>query len=134
MAVTDDKVLELKKLVDKKRADVKSVKTFQPITTCMLTLDGVNYNLHACTLDQLKYLYLKLHLLYGAMLECDCSPDICGFSIVDWKSDVQSKIAILLKKNKEKELRDLEKKLDSLLSNEKKTEIELDQIEKLLNG
>ena len=133
MAVTDDKVLELKKLVDKKRADVKSVKSFQPITTCMLTLDGVNYNLHACTLDQLQYLYLKLHLLYDAMLECNCNPDICGFGIADWKSDVQAKIAILLKKNKEKELRDLEKKLDSLLSNEKKTEIELDQIEKILS-
>ena len=133
MAVTDDKVLELKKLVDKKRADVKSVKPFQPITTCMLTLDGVNYNLHACTLDQLQYLYLKLHLLYDAMLECNCNPDICGFGIADWKSDVQAKIAILLKKNKEKELRDLEKNLDSLLSNEKKTEIELDQIEKLLS-
>ena len=99
----------------------------------MIKLDGVDYNIHACDLETLQYLYLKLHLLHGAMLDCNCNPLICGFNVVDWMSDVRDKIALLLKRNKEKELKDLEKKLDSMLSAEKRTEMELDEIAKLLN-
>ena len=59
--------------------------------------------------------------------------EISGYYASEWIVDIKSKIEIITYKEKEKELKVLEAKLDKMLSDEKKTELELDEIAALLN-
>jgi hypothetical protein len=56
-----------------------------------------------------------------------------GYTIQEWISDIKSKLEVLAQKNEESNLRMLESKLSMLLSEDKKTELELDAIANLLN-
>jgi hypothetical protein len=58
--------------------------------------------------------------------------NISGYSINDWMTDIKLKLDILSQKEEENSLKALESKLAALLSNDKKTELELSSIEKLL--
>ena len=58
--------------------------------------------------------------------------EIAGYNIEEWIADIKSKIEIFEYKKKESELKVLEAKLDKMLSDEKKTELELDEIAALL--
>lgn len=53
-------------------------------------------------------------------------------TINDWKRDIENKIKYLENKQKEKHLKSLEDKLNVLLSNEKRTELEIDEIKNSL--
>jgi hypothetical protein len=55
-----------------------------------------------------------------------------GFSIDDWQNDFQLRLSILEWNRKEKQLNDLSKKLDALVSEDLRTENELKNIAKLL--
>ena len=59
--------------------------------------------------------------------------EISGCNIAEWITDIKCKIEIFEYKRKEAELKALEAKLDKMLSDEKKTELELDEIAALLN-
>ena len=59
--------------------------------------------------------------------------EISGYNIEEWITDIKCKIEIFEYKKKEAELKALEVKLDKMLSNEKRTELELDEITALLN-
>ena len=61
------------------------------------------------------------------------SLEISGYNIVEWITDIKCKIEIFEYKKKETELKALEVKLDKMLSDEKKTELELNEIAALLN-
>lgn len=128
----DERVLQLKKIIEDKKADLKSVKRFTPITNCVLGLDNQNYNLNVLQLDELKFLLVKLNMYLMSSLDLDIGLDISGYNVAEWISDVRSKIEILEYKKKESELKALEVKLDKMLSDEKKTELELDEIAALL--
>lgn len=58
---------------------------------------------------------------------------ISGYNISEWITDIKCKIEIFEYKQKEADLKALEAKLDKMLSDEKKTELELDEIAALLN-
>lgn len=59
--------------------------------------------------------------------------EISGYKVDKWMNDVRAKINMKTLKNEEAELKRLEEKLDKLLSEDKKTELELDSIAALLN-
>ena len=61
------------------------------------------------------------------------SLEISGYNIAEWITDIRCKIEIFEYKKTEAELKTLESKLDKMLSDEKKTELELDEITALLN-
>lgn len=56
-----------------------------------------------------------------------------GYSLEDWHSDFQYRTNVILWNKKESDLNSLQKKLESLVSEDLKTETELDNIEKLLS-
>ena len=56
----------------------------------------------------------------------------CGFSVLDWIEDLKSKKAVVEYAAKKEQLSTLEKKLDKLLSDDKKTELEIDAIADLI--
>ena len=57
---------------------------------------------------------------------------INGYYIRDWMSDILAKINVISYKEEEQKLKTMENKLLELLSSEKKTELAIDEIEKML--
>lgn len=132
MSKNDERVLQLKKIIDEKRAELKAVKRFTPLTNCVLSLDNQNYNLNVLQLDDLRLLLVKLNMYLMSANDLNIELDISGYNVAEWISDIRSKIEIFEYKKKESELKVLEAKLDKMLSDEKKTELELDEIAALL--
>ena len=135
MSKNDDKILLLKKKIEEKKTELGKVKRFAPITSCSLEMDGARYNLHAASREQLILLACKLQALYMAADEIGYADEcvISGFHVREWGSDIKARLDILDRKKTESELRAMESKLDKLLSEDKKTELELAEIEALLN-
>jgi nucleoid DNA-binding protein len=59
--------------------------------------------------------------------------EISGYLLSEWISDIKTKIEILSRKDEERNLKAMEDKLVKLLSDGKKVELELNEIESLLN-
>lgn len=55
-----------------------------------------------------------------------------GFSVLDWMADLRSKREVVVYQEESKKLDALNKQLEKLLSDDKKTELELDSIAALL--
>ncbi len=133
MSKNDDRVLQLKKIIDEKKENLKSCKkTFLPITNCILDLDGQKYNLNVLQFDELQLLLVKLNIYLTSAVSLNISLMISGYSINDWIEDINNKLDVLEFRRKENELKVLENKLNKMLSDEKKTELELDEIAALL--
>lgn len=132
MSKNDERVLQLKKIIEEKRSELKAVKRFTPLTNCVLSLDNQNYNLNVLQLDDLKLLLVKLNMHLMSANDLGIALEILGYNVADWMTDIKSKIETFEHKAKEAELKTLEAKLDKMLSDEKKTELELDEIAALL--
>lgn len=129
----DERVLQLKKDIDKKRAELKAISRFTPLTNCVLNLDNQNYNLNVLQLNDLRLLLVKLNMYSMSANDLEINDfKISGYYVSEWMDDIECKIEIIECKAKEAELKTLEAKLDKLLSDEKKTELELDEIAALL--
>lgn len=131
----DERVLQLKQVIDKKKSELKGSKKFAPLTNCVLDLEGQKYNLNVLQFDDLQLLLVRLnmYLMSAKDLGISLEIEISGYNIEEWITDIRCKIEIFEYKKKEAELKTLEAKLDKMLSDEKKTELELDEIAALLN-
>lgn len=129
----DERVLQLKQVIAKKKSELKSSKKFVPLTNCVLDLEGQKYNLNVLQLDDLQLLLVRLNMYLMSAKDLDINLEISGCNIAEWITDIRCKIEIFEYKKKEAELKTLEAKLDKMLSDEKKTELELDEIAALLN-
>lgn len=141
----DERILKLKKLADEKRAAIAENSTpAKYLTNKVLTLDGVTYNLGVInSLEEIVLLMSKIGSLatgysiftMGADLDDEKyyhSLKINGFHLDDWAEDVKTRLQQIVLREDKNVLAKIEKKLDELLSEEKKTELELDELEKLL--
>lgn len=128
----DERVLQLKQVIDKKRSELKELR-FIPITNCVLDLEGHKYNLNVLQFDDLQLLYVRLNMYLVSAKNLGINLKISGYSLEDWIADIKSKLEVFEYKKKEAELKTLEAKLDKMLSDEKKTELELDEIAGLLS-
>jgi len=130
----DDVILQLKSKIDEKKALLKATERFTPVTNCSLELDGQRYNLNVISKEQIVYLMVKLNslLMSAAKLNLQNEFQISGFSLADWMQDLTSRMAIVNRKAEQDKLRLLEEKLESRLSSDKKIELELAEISKLL--
>ena len=130
----DKKILDLKKIIENKKEVLKRLKfNFTPITNCSLELDGARFNIHTLGTDALTLLLIKLNSLILSMTDLKISSlHISGYSVHNWVADIKSKLEIIAQKEEENNLKALESRLSVLLSNDKRTELELEAIEKLL--
>lgn len=130
---TDETILKLKKDIEKKKNSLELGKRFTPLTNCSLELDNARYNLHTLNAQKLTYLMVMLN---GYKLSAkDLGLDdfsISGFSVNDWIKDIEAKLAQLNRSETERKLKAMESRLTQLLSNEKKVELEVEEISKLL--
>lgn len=129
----DERVLQLKQVIDKKKSELKGSKRFTPLTNCVLDLEEQKYNLNVLQLDDLQFLLVKLNMYLMSAKNLGICLEISGYNIEEWITDIKCKIEIFEYKKEEAELKALEVKLDKMLSNEKRTELELDEITTLLN-
>lgn len=133
MSKNDDRIMELKSKIKKKREELDKHKgRFNPITNCLLYLDKVTYNLNV---DSSELLLIKLNMM--AMSAKDLKIDtskliISGYSLDNWIEDVKSNLEVQRYKKEKKDLDKLEKELTSLLSDDKQTELEIDRLATLL--
>lgn len=134
MSKNDDRILELKKQINEKKAALTEKNTkFSPETNCILILDGTTYNLNVLNDESLTFLKIKLYTYKMAVVDMKITDfKISGYSLDDWIGDINKKLEIHEVKQKQTELKAMEAKLDKLLSEDKKTELELDDIAALL--
>jgi hypothetical protein len=131
-AANDKKILDLRNIIEDKKSKLKTSK-FIPVTNCSLDLDGARFNIHTLNADTLTLLLVKLNSLVLSMNDLKISSlHFSGYSIHSWIADIKLKLEIIAQKEAENNLKTLESKLATLLSNDKKTELELEAIEKLL--
>lgn len=134
MSKNDDRILELKKQIEDKRKAISEKKIrFVPETNCVLNMDGITINLNVCSDDALVLLLIRLNSYLMSAVDLGM-PDfeISGYSVTDWIKDIKSKLEVSSLKKEETDLKKMESKLDKLLSNDKKTEIKIDEIASLL--
>lgn len=131
----DEKIIKLKQQIEEKRNKLGNIKRFTPVTNCILELDGVTTNIQILSKEKLALLLVKLNLYKMSMENLNMSFDkimISGYDVRDWIMDILAKIDIISYKEEEQKLKTMESKLVELLSNEKKTELAIDEIEKML--
>ena len=134
MSKNDDRILELKKQIEAKKKTIAEKKIrFTPETNCVLNINGVIFNLNVCSDSDLLLLLVRLHSYQMAALDLGIDHfEISGYSVTTWVDDIKSKLDVLTAKKGEADLKRMESKLDKLLSEDKKTELELDEIAALL--
>ena len=134
MSKNDDRILELKKQVEDKKKELASKKTrFVPITNCILEMDGMTFNLNVLSESALILLWIRLNTYRMSAADLGLHKfEISGYDLEDWITDVKARLEVIATKREENNLKAMETKLDKLLSEDKKTELELDSIAELL--
>ena len=128
----DEKILTLKKLVDEKKSKITNVR-FVPTTNCLISIDGSNFNLNVLDKDTLILILVKLNMYKKSLEDLKISNfKLSGYSIEDWMTDIKLKLNVLEQKEEANSLKQLERKLEDLLSVDKKIELEIGDIENLL--
>ena len=129
----DERIMQLKKQIEIKREELANqTGRFTPVTNCLLFMDKVTYNLHV---ESSELLLIKVNMM--AMSAKDLGLDISkviisGYSLADWIDDIKNYLKVQKYKEEKKKLEKLEKQLDALLSDDKRTELEIDSIAALL--
>lgn len=130
----DKKILELKTQIKEKKNKIGKSQKFTPITNCSIEIDGVRYNIQVLTKEQIISLMVKLNAYTISAKELELLSDynISGYNVSDWINDLKSKLDFLNRREEEQKLKSMESKLDLLLSNDKKVELEIGEIESML--
>lgn len=135
MTINNDKrILELKKQIEIKKEKLGKVARFTPVTNCNLTLDETRMNINVLDKEQLTALLIKLnsYRLSAKDLEILDGYSISGYHVQDWITDVKSRLDSQNRIEEEKSLKAMESKLVKMLSESKKVELEIDEIEAFL--
>lgn len=132
----DSRVLELKKQIEEKRKKVNRSEKFNPVTNCSIDINGTRVNIQTLGKEQIVSLLVQLnsYALAAKDLELLSEYSISGYNVQDWIVDLKAKLEHLSRKEEIQKLKAMEAKLDQLLSNEKKVELELNEIASLLKG
>lgn len=129
----DDRIMQLKNQIAEKKAQLANkTDRFAPKTNCLLVLDKVTYNLHV---EASELLLIKVNSI--AMSTKDLGLDITniivsGYSLDKWLDDIRSFLEVKAYREEKRKLDKLEQQLTALLSDDKKTELEIDSIAAML--
>ena len=130
----DSKIMTLKTQIINKRKQFDGVKKFSPITNCSIEVDGIRSNIQVLSKEQLISLLVKLNSYKNSANDLGLLEEynISDYKIGEWIADIKSKLNIVSRKDERLKLKSMEDKLDELLSSDKKTELEINEIEALL--
>jgi len=135
----DNKIELLKSKVDKKKLDLedKKSKLGKSKTNFILHLEGETYNLNTLNKEQLLFLGNKV-LSYDATFAhleqngWNVDYEFSGYHLRDWIDDIILKGLLIDIKDEEKQLKQMERTLESKLSEEYKINKELEEMEEFL--
>ncbi|EQB4340922.1 hypothetical protein ACYJ2U_001641 [Clostridium botulinum] len=134
--INDNKILELKKQIEKKKELIKLSKSnsYEFKTNRVVDFEGEKYNLNVLQADKLNILMIRLNMYKLAAIDLKILDQciISGYNVQDWINDINCKLEILSLKENERKLKFMENKLDKMLSDDKKVELELNEIEDML--
>lgn len=129
----DDRIMQLKNQIAEKKAQLANkTDKFAPKTNCLLVLDKVTYNLHV---EASALLLIKVNTIAMSAknLGYDITElEISGYSLDKWIDDIRSFLEVKAYREEKRKLDKLEQKLTALLSDDKKTELEIDSIAAML--
>lgn len=130
MNKNDERILELKKQIEERKKSISDKKVrFVPETNCVLNMDGMTINLNVCSDDALLLLWIRLNSYLMSAKDLGMSDfEISGYNVTEWIKDIKSKLDVSSLRKEEADLKKMESKLDKLLSEDKKTELEIDEI------
>lgn len=130
----DNLIMQLKEKVELKRKELNefSTKEYKNKTILVIDMDGQKTNINVLSEDGLKLLLVKLNMYRLSMKDLEMSVQISGYDVNDWIDDINAKLSTFTYKKRKKELEETEKQLDLLLSDEKKTELEIERLAKIL--
>ena len=144
MAKFDAKVQKLIEEVKKRRASISKTEKSTWITNgsfrCSEYSTEGSFNLQTVTDEivlakALAFLIDREGAFKEACKRLDAKGDFLwlGYSVLDWESDFKTRLAKVRLTSERKKLAAVEKQLESLMSDELKTDIQLAEIEKMLN-
>jgi len=133
MTHNDEVILALKEDIKNKKDALKEF-IFKPKTNLVLPLNGTKYNLNVVDKFSILLLTSQLMNVKETLAKLDIKDDIEieGFLIDDWIEDLKGKYILLKNKIELKKFADIEARLDKLISSDLKTNLELEDIKKLL--
>lgn len=140
----DKQIKELFELVEQKRKDIFKVEKMAWLTNCSFSFEDKNMNnvnIQACSdlsllTKILGYLKREKHYFDEASKQLNYNGTFKwnNFTYNEWENDIMSRFKkIIVVKEKEK-LKDLEDRLNNLISPEYRRELELEQITKILKN
>ena len=134
MSKNDDRIIELKKQVENKKKEIESKKGLtKTFTNCILDLEDKKYNLNVLTEEQLTNLLVRVNMYLMSAHDLGIEKYILsGYSVNSWVTDIKYKMEEKALRREENSLAVMEQTLNKLLSDDKKTELELDSIANML--
>ena len=128
----DETILLLKKKVELQREELaKLPRSLQSETSTVFTPPDVDKkSIRVMNVEQLKLLKVQLHMY--EMAASDLDMDLDEFTISGFMHDIDMQISVLTRAEKEKKLKETENTLNKLLSDDKRTELELEALAKML--
>ena len=137
MNTNDSRILDLKQSIEKKRAAIQNQpQTYKPETTCILHLKnigGQSVNLHTLNANELSVMLIAMQMMFNNAYALNMTDvKISGFYFDDWIKDIKGLLQIKKIKQEKEKLDMLEKQLNALLSEDKRTAMEIDNIAALL--
>lgn len=140
--INDKEILKVKEIIAEKKKKIEKMSTtFAAKTNCVLELKGRKpCNFHVAKKSELLEIVRELLLIQkGNELVKNAEFNfeeedffIGGFPVEDWLDDIKAKIDTLSIRDEKTKLDELEKRLHDLLSDDKKVELELDEIKKMV--
>ncbi len=132
----DNTIKTLKNTAISKRKSLGKFKKFIPVTNCQLDLYGSRININVITEETLKYILIILNSYRLSVIDLEIGDDvkISGYTINEWITDVKNRLQYLHNNDTLKQINEVEKTLDGLLSSECKLELKLQDITDLLSN
>ena len=140
MSKNDVAIKELLQKVEEQKAGLGKKEKVSWLTNCVFKKDGANwFNIN--TITDFSILASALGFLIS---QEECFQKACkrlgvtgefkwdGYTLSDWEEDFKTRVRVVQWDNKNKVLENTKKKLGTLVSEEVKTEMELEDIKKIL--
>lgn len=126
----DETILKLKEQIEAKKKDLAKTERFNPITSCSIDMGTGFMNIHTMKKEQLIQLLVALNSYRKSAEELNLLDEyvLSGFKVDEWIADLKAKLMNINRNNEMDKLRSMEKRLQALLSLEKRTELELGEI------
>lgn len=132
MKNNDETILTLKKEIERKREKLGAKPTFLPKSKCIFTFNSVSYNINVLKQPELELLHTQFNVLNEAAKSFNYKLQIDNCSIDDLITDVENKLKVIKYNTDVKQFEQLENKLTSLMSEDVKTNLELNAIMDIL--